>query len=278
MQSAHRPAGPTNRVGLYRQQTGAVCPYTCKLTRQLQPPPAKMPLPYTPQIVGSSIVAVGDFNPAIFSPDWLHRNQLIGDGDHQAALSAETVLVSRRVSVCETDWFHLQILENQLVLLSKGALTPALKDLAEGIFLLVTHTPITAVGINFHAHYQMTSMADLHKVGDVLAPKVVWGELFNTAKYSSGLMDLQIKIQQGARDVQEPSNDAIHIQIQPSNQIKTGIYFMLNDHRVSFAKGESDKTAAERAAALVAREWEQTWAFATQTFESLLSKVLASGG
>ena len=35
----------------------------------------------TADIFGSSVVAVGAFNPAIFSPDWLERNKLIGQDD-----------------------------------------------------------------------------------------------------------------------------------------------------------------------------------------------------
>jgi hypothetical protein len=36
---------------------------------------------YTAEILASTIVAVGDFNPAIFTADWLEANGLIGSDD-----------------------------------------------------------------------------------------------------------------------------------------------------------------------------------------------------
>ena len=91
---------------------------------------------------------VGDFNSAIFSPDWLDRYDLIGKDDveiaHEGELSS-ALIVAHEVTTFETKWFALQVLENQLSIRSKDALSPALKDLAVGIFQLVPHTPVKAV-------------------------------------------------------------------------------------------------------------------------------------
>lgn len=71
---------------------------------------------HKPETFSSSIVAIGDFNPAIFSPDWLERNDLIGEGDAETAREGNygrQMLVSHQVSTFETAWFALQVLENQ---------------------------------------------------------------------------------------------------------------------------------------------------------------------
>jgi len=236
-----------------------------------------MPSPVTTAEFGSSIVTVGDINPAIFSADWLFRNQLIGEGDRDAVINSPTTVVSHQATVCETDWFRLQALPNQLVVASKGALSPALRDLAEGIFLLLPHMPVTAIGLNFHGHYQVSNQADWHKVGDALAPKSIWKELFPESDYYVGLANLQVKATRGAReDSMNPTADGISVQVMPSGLVRPGVFLTLNDHRGSFASDVGVRSAAEQAAVLVSTEWDQTWVFATRTFEALLSKAIAS--
>jgi hypothetical protein len=119
---------------------------------------------HTAEILTSSIVAVGDFNPAIFSPDWLERNDLIGEGDADTAREGgrtrSMMLVSHQATTFETEWFALQVLESQFSLTSKDVLSPAFKDLAVGIFQLVPHTPVTAVGLNFLGHFKLASEHD----------------------------------------------------------------------------------------------------------------------
>lgn len=111
-----------------------------------------------PEIFSSSIVAVGAFNPAIFSPDWLERNTLIGAEDAETARQSTALIISQQVSVVDTDWFTLQVLDNQLTLSSKGVLSPTLRDLAVGIFSLASQTPVTALGMNFVGDYKMATV------------------------------------------------------------------------------------------------------------------------
>jgi hypothetical protein len=50
-----------------------------------------------------------------------------------------------------------------------------LRDLATGIIQRLPHTPVTALGINSTAVYQVATEALWHRVGDLLAPKTeVW--------------------------------------------------------------------------------------------------------
>ncbi len=71
---------------------------------------------------------VGDFNSAMFSPDWLDRYDLIGKNDaeiaHEGELSS-ALIAAYEVTTFETKWIALQVLKNQLSITSKDALSDA---------------------------------------------------------------------------------------------------------------------------------------------------------
>lgn len=229
---------------------------------------------HTAEIFTSLIVAVGDFNPAIFSPDWLERNGLIGEDDADIAREGsqgKSLIVSRQVSNFETKWFALQVLENQFSLTSKDALSPAFKDLAVGIFQLVPHTPLTAVGLNFVGHFKLATEDDYHRLGDMLAPKDIWEGLYPDQAH--GLADLTIQIRSGDRSKPQKTKDEKRVSVQPSTRIKFGIFLSYNDHKDVSAGEEDDLTPAERGSAIIDKEWESSWQDARRVFDGLLSVV-----
>lgn len=227
------------------------------------------------EIFGSSIVAIGDFNPAIFSPDWLERNGLLGAQDAEAARQGPSFIASHQVSVFETEWFAVQVLENQFSLTSKGALSPAFMDLAVGILTLVRHTPITAIGLNFMGHFKLASEAEYHKVGDVLAPKIIWDELYPDEEISAGLGVLTVRIQNAPRGTTPKSGDEKRISLQSSGRVKFGIFLSYNNHREIHVDENDNQTSAECAAEIVTREWQSSWDDAVRVFDGLISKTLA---
>lgn len=224
-------------------------------------------------IFGSSIIAVGAFNPAIFSPEWLERNQLIGEGDAEDAKKAPSLMISQQVTIFETDWFAFQVLTNQFSMTSKGPLTPAIKDLVVGILSLVPHTPITAIGLNFVGHFRLANEAEYHKIGDVLAPKAIWSTLYPDG-HAVGLADLSIRIQDGERGQTPRSGNEKRISVQPSNKLKVGVLLSFNDHREILESGGDGMTAAEQAAAIVDSDWQHSWDDAVRVFGSVLSQAL----
>ena len=233
-------------------------------------------MPHSAEIFGSSIVLVGSFNPSIFTADWLEVHQLIGAGDAEYARAAKNLLVSRQVSVCETEWFALQVLENQFSLTSKGALSPAFQDLAEGIASLVPHTPVTALGLNFMGHYKLPTEAEYHKVGDVLVPKTIWNELIDPKSEMAGMADVTVRIQHGERGKPVTDPDELRIQVQPSAQVKFGVFLSCNNHLEWFARKPQGKANAEGAAEVVSAEWESAWHRAESIFDGLLMKAVAA--
>lgn len=232
-------------------------------------------MPRSADIFGSSIVAVGAFNPAIFSPDWLERNRLIGLDDAGNAKKAPSLIVSQQVTVFETEWFAFQVLENQFSLTSKGALNPAFRDLAVGILSLVPHTPISAIGLNYFAHFRLASEAEYHKVGDVLAPKTIWNSLYST-KCAVGLANLTVKIEDAERGQLPRSGDQKQISVQPSTKLKYGVFLSLNDHREIKESSVVGTTTAEQAAAVADADWQNSWDDAVRVFETVISQSLST--
>jgi hypothetical protein len=231
---------------------------------------------HTAEIFTSAIVAVGDFNPAIFSPDWMEQNGLIGKDDADSVREGrqgKSLLVSHQVATFETKWFALQVLENRFSLTSKDALSPAFKDLAVSIFQLVPHTPVTAVGLNVLGHYKLASEDNYHRVGDALAPKDIWKALYPDE--IPGLADLTVRIQRGSRGEPLRTKDEKRIAVQPSNKIKFGVFLSYNDHHDVSASDEDNLRPGERVATLVDSEWESSWQDAVRVFDGVLSKTLS---
>jgi hypothetical protein len=230
---------------------------------------------YTAEILTSSIVAVGDFNPAIFSPDWLERNGLIGKDDADTVRTGsqgKSLLISHQVAAFETKWFALQVLETQFSLTSKDALSPAFKDLAVGMFQLVPHTPVTAVGLNFFGHFKLATEAEYHRIGDLLAPKDIWKSLYPDE--SAGLADLTIRIQHWTRGEPLKTKDEKRVSVQPSNKIKFGVFLSYNDHHDVSGSDEDDLMPAKRVATIVDTVWEPSWHDAVRVFNGVLTTAL----
>lgn len=233
-------------------------------------------MPYTAEIFTSSIVALGDFNPAIFSPDWFERNNLIGQDDAQTARDGKQLIVSHTVTVLETEWFALQVLEGQLTMTSKGVLSPAFRDLAIGIFQLVPHTPVRAAGLNFMGDFKLASEDEYHKIGDTLAPKNIWNELCSDDEHSVGLASLTIRVQHGKRGEKLLSQNEKRISVQPSNRFRIGVFLSYNDHHELKGDFEEGLRPAERLATIIDKDWESAWHDSVRVFDGVISKVLAA--
>lgn len=231
---------------------------------------------YTAEIFTATFVVLGDFNPAIYTPDWFEKNNLIGEGDASIARDGRAAinpLVSHQVTNFDTDWFTIQVLENKLTLSSKGVLTPALKDLAVGIFQLLPHTPVVAMGMNFIGQFKLNDIHEQCLVGDVFAPKAIWNSLYPEDHFA-GLENMTIRIQHGSREDGTDSKDEKRILIQRSANFKFGIGLSLNDHHDLIDGYEDNFSPAERVVDIVVSQWESVWAEAERIFDQILSNSL----
>jgi hypothetical protein len=231
----------------------------------------------TVDIFGSSIVALGSFNPPIFTPDWFERNNLIGSADAQIARGDSSLVISQNLTHVATEWFDLQVLHGRLAIESKTVLSPQLKDLAVGMFSLLLQTPISALGLNFSGHYKFDTVDEYHRVGDVLAPKDIWNQLYPPEKnQSAGLNNLTISIQPCKRTEVPKTKDRKNITIQPSAKIKDGVYLSTNDHREIVVPENENVGSADIALRIIESNWQSSWDESLRIFDGIMRSALKS--
>ena len=231
---------------------------------------------YATDVLGASIVAVGSFNPPIFSPAWLLQHNLIGTDDAAGALQDEEHVISRQITRYRAGAFLIQVMENQLSIAMNGAITPALRDLASGIFSTLSHTPVTAVGLNFYGHFKISDIKDYHRIGDVLAPKNVWSTAFGTDAEHLGMAEITVVKFTTARSEREPSSpatDMTRVTVQPSSKVHPGIFIQVNDHHV--IEKTKEFSAAQLAALSIENNWSNMWGETSAIFNRLLTSALA---
>lgn len=232
-----------------------------------------MAAPYKPEFVSGNIVALGAFNPAIFSPDWLEKNGLIGPDDAAQIREGKNCFVSRQLTQLEAENFKLVAEENKLQVNSKGALTPALRDFVMGIFELLPHTPLIAIGLNFDTQFRFFDVAAFHRVGDTLAPKNVWGKVFAADKFIAGLESITIKIQEGTREKLE-SNNCRNITLRRVVADYPAINLSYNDHYDLTEIETKERSQTEEAVGILKSQWEATWQEAIPAFSRIIDLAL----
>ncbi len=183
--------------------------------------PEQKPNPdYKLEIEGVSIVAVGEFNPAIFQPSWFSENKLIRI---EEASAANLEIVHKNAAIFSTEWFSLQVTNPVFSLESTDpAKSRPLRDLALGTFTLLEHTPITAFGLNKHQHFRMSSVEDWHRFGHHFAPKASWTDILT----NPGLRGM---VMEGKREGCNATQ--IQVRIEPSLKVLPwGVYTAVNQH------------------------------------------------
>ena len=225
---------------------------------------------YKPEVVSANIVALGAFNPAIFTPDWLLSNGLIGEGEAESIRQSKNIVITHQITVLEGVTFVLQVEEEKFQLTCKGVVTPALRDLAAGVFELLPHTPLTALGLNFDTLFRFFDAAAYHRVGDVLAPKEIWAKIYPQEKHAIGLQNLVVKVQAGSRDDGASTRDCKNISIQPGVTDYQSIRFTYNDHRDIAERAVHGRLQAEVAADVLRSDWELAWLESTKTVADIL--------
>ena len=175
----------------------------------------------TPVVVvdGCAVVVRGHFNPAIISPAWLLHVELISGKQYG---DTETTIVSEDITMFRTGWAQVQASREFFqVSTSDAAEFERLRDLASGVLAVLKHTPVSALGINRHAHLEVESRSAWHAVGDLLSPKSIWEGVLNLPGTQSVTM-LGVRPDLYAGRVQ--------VQVEPSSRLEQGIYVAHNDH------------------------------------------------
>jgi hypothetical protein len=218
---------------------------------------SQLPDPTSEEI---SVVLVGSLNPAIFHPEWFVRQGLLSLGE---ADRAETVVISPQVADVRFPDFGLQVLPGRLsVRTSDVSKAPRIHDLIIGILTKLSHTPVSAVGLNQSLHIATEGEENWHKIGDALAPKgLIWGKLYERP----GLLNISI---QSPREGSFPGTT--NITVQPSALITPGVMVTSN---IEF-RTTDQVSSAPKVVEFVQNEWSTAIKEATQVAELIFSEIL----
>ncbi|MCE6957598.1 hypothetical protein LAZ40_00735 [Cereibacter sphaeroides] len=222
-----------------------------------------------PDISGSSIVMVGDFNPAIFHPEWMFSHGVEDSvPDDQVNLDVchrdvSRFLISDTAYYVDVDRFQIQT-----------AVAPWVQifDKASRVFgELLTHTPIRALGINRDIHFKVPTVETRTRIGRTLAPIGPWGAFGDEMEADDpskvgGLVSLAM------RSVSERDGYALtkNVKVEPSAQLKgnTGIYMQVNFHFMLTEPKAAE--GSKRAMEVLRDEFEPTMSESEIIFNSIM--------
>lgn len=222
-----------------------------------------------PEGEGLEVGVIGSFNPAIFHPEWFLRQKLIGEEDAKEA----------RVNVVGSEVTDVQICGIKLVCINdRFSLGTAnishaarLQDFLFQIFTLLPHIPITAVGINPHAHYQVVDTQYWHKIGHTLAPKeLIWDDLKQLEK--PGMLSLTIT---SLRKGEFPGQ--INVRVEPSHSFQPGLFVQSNYH-YQLPAGAVHSGATELLMKFIKAEWDPACAMARIVANKIFEKIKPDNG
>jgi len=176
-----------------------------------------------PELSSASVTLNGSFNPRIFQPQWFANQNLLSQAE---AEKADIQIIHQQICQFQTEQFHLQVTPEQFTVAAKPNTTSELlRDLVLGVFFILEHTPVSAMGINRMMHFSIGSAEEWHRIGDSLAPKTFWSPVLSGRP---GMESLEISaIPDGETKFR------LNLKVQPSRVITHGVYFEVNNHHIA---------------------------------------------
>ena len=144
----------------------------------------------------ASIVLLGNFNPAIFNPDWLARQEILSPSEVDMA---KVEIIHADIAQFKTPGLDWEIIQERFTIHSSAEPFVRLADIVPEIFpVKLPHTPLHALGINFQVHFRVRDAAQWMSFGRQLAPLGPWGDWGETlesvsAKKAGGLVSLTMQ-------------------------------------------------------------------------------------
>jgi hypothetical protein len=189
--------------------------------------------------IGLAIVLLGDFNPAIFHPTWLSKNKLITEEESQ---QADINIVHKDLALFKVNWLNFEVTRERIkISTASEAYFETTRDMVLGIFRLLRHTPVSALGINNDFHFHIDDAKTLNKFFNNISPANNWDGVFKDPLFNS------ISIR-GIREKGVTGYTTLNI--QESSKIPGGLFILFNDH---FAETE------KKDGAYYARVLEDNW-------------------
>lgn len=145
----------------------------------------------------SSIVLVGSFNPLVMAPHWFVKNGLIPQEDVTDSLEIDVVY--SELTKFTLGNIGVEITQNKMVLRSSlESHDVRIHDLALSVLALVRDAEVSALGLNVYNDWYFHDVDDWHRVGDMLAPKQPWLNVYPASpRVGLAKMQMQVKKPEG---------------------------------------------------------------------------------
>ncbi len=196
-------------------------------------------------IRGTSIVLIGNLNPAIFQPSWFARHNLLRSEEADAA---NINIIHPDVASFKTEWLEVNIVRDRFqVSTVQESYHEALRDLAVGVVGLLSHTPIRVMGVNSDFHFDLVSEDLWNGLGHRLVPKGDWNPLLK----SPGMQTLVV---QGVRP--DDLKGYLRVTVQPSARVKYGVFIQVNDHYI--LRTDEKEDGADQARVILSEKWSDS--------------------
>jgi hypothetical protein len=198
------------------------------------------------EIQGVSLVLIGSFNPAIFHPSWFAAYNLIRK---EEAETADTKIIHSDIADFKLGWLSVNVLRDRLQLGTvQESYYEALRDIAVGVLQLLSHTPVTMMGINREFHFNLLSEDAWNGLGYRLVPKQDWEPFLKRP-------GLTVLTEEGLRP--DEYKGYIRVSVQPSPRVSFGVYVHVNDHYQLISDGK-EIGGADKARIILSEKWSES--------------------
>ena len=185
-----------------------------------------------PEIDGVSVVVLGDFNPAIFTPAWFELHGLLSKN---VVASAELTVAHQQLTQFQSEWLTLKATLDRFEVSTLSAPHIRVHDLVVRVFgEQLHHTPIRAFGINRNVHFLVRGQAIRDRLGMILAPLEPWGGWVSELGLDDAEGGMTSLTMSRLNPSDRPLGGEINIKVEPSKRVGreegTGVYVGINDH------------------------------------------------
>ena len=201
---------------------------------------------------------LGDFNPTIFQPKWLLSEALINEGEKNAA---NINVIHPDITDFSLDWCNINVTRRRFVAITQDELYDStFRDLIISIFKLLSHTPITAMGLNYKIEYKFCD-TDVYKS---FIEKIFPLELSSSCEkdFSFNLLSFSEK--------KQDYNGALNIKIELLNNNK--VLFDINDHYE--VNNEKEISGCNEIMRIFEDEWDKSKTYVKTMIEIILERVI----
>jgi hypothetical protein len=184
-----------------------------------------------PEVGAVSVVLLGNFNPAIFTPAWFAKWSLLSENE---VAEAKIEVVHPEITAFTAGTKRITVQADRFTVESSEAPWITLADLVEKTFQeFLPHTPASKLGINRIVHFGVGTEECRNSIGRKLAPTEPWGEWGQRIENSppalrGGFTSLTMQ------EAWETEEFRGHIQtlVEPSKKVtgNSGIYMRVNHH------------------------------------------------